>query len=386
MRSPAPGLKVLRALSLFGTVPPFVCPALFFLSKSIRLIVMQKVFPILCALTLLCAPGPRSGWARLVDRNVVAVNGDTITLSEINEMAKPFFDKVRAESKPEELALAMSKARRMVVERLIARRLVAQEAAKYGITVTDEELEQTLEQLRARRGDSREAFLAELKEMGVNESQYQEEVRDQMLSSKVISATVRSRILVTDAQILERYRAEQRGERPDLRPRGPKYHLRQIGVAWDRPNKSGVTLTREEARKKIEQIRSDALSGKDFAELARTHSDLPTAEDGGSLGELAVEDMAEAVRNVVASLGGPGVSEAVEMDGHLVIFKLGAPLEKAEAGATTGEAGAEAADAADMPSAEEKERIRQELTRELTAQRLDEWLRDLRRKAYIQFF
>ena len=344
---------------------------------------MRKTVLSLCALTLLLVQTPGSGWTRLVDRNVVAVNGDTITLSEVNEMAKPFFDKVRAESKPEDVALAISKARRMVVERLIARRLVAQEAAKYGISVSDEELEQTLDQLRERRGDSREAFLKELREMGVSEAQYQAEVRDQMLSSKVINSLVRSRVLVTDAQILERYRAERRGEKPEARSSGPRYNLRQVGVAWGRPNRSGVTLNKEEARKKIEQVRNDALAGKDFAELARTHSDLPTAEDGGSLGELALEDMAEAVRDAAARLGGPGVSDVVELDGHLVVFKLAAPLSGQARAAANGEAGK---DAEDMPGPEDKERIRQELTRELTAQRLDDWIRGLRRKAYIQFF
>ena len=45
-----------------------------------------------------------------------------------------------------------------------------------------------------------------------------------------------------------------------------------------------MTRSKEEARKSIDDILARLKKGEDFAELAATYSDCPSAEQGGDLG------------------------------------------------------------------------------------------------------
>ncbi len=327
---------------------------------------MQKTIATLLSLAcILLGLQPHISRAAMVDRNVAIVNNDTITLSEVNELAKPYFDQVRAEVPTEQQAEAMAQARRMVIERLIDKRLVAQEAAKRNLKVSDAEVESTLQQLLLSKKVSNEEFAKELSAIGLSEKQYREDLREQILGSKVINAVVRSKILISEEKILEYYRRGGTGGQG-------LYNLLQIGVTWGAQRSDGKTLTKEAAQEKIEQLRRQALSGADFAALARSSSDLPSAGDGGTLGSFRLQDMANTIRAAVEKLNIGEISAVVELEPNFLLFKrIAAP------------AGQEAPPG-DTPTAAEKERIHQQLLQEAMEQRLQQWLRDLRSKAYIK--
>ena len=334
---------------------------------------MQKnVRTLFCLVLLLSALLPFPGLAAVVDRNVAIVNNDTITLSEINELAKPYFDQVRAQAPPEQQAEGMAQARRMVLERLIDKRLVAQQAAKRNLRVSDGELDSTLQQLLLSKNVTPDEFQQELQAIGLTEKQYREELRDQILSSKVINAELRSKLLIPEEKILERFHSQGAGGTASQ----GRYNLLQIGVAWGTQDKNGKTLTKQQAKEKIEQIRKQALSGADFAELAKNSSDLPSADDGGALGNFRLQDMAGAIRSAVENLEIEGISPVVEQEPNFLIFKRVASSDQAPA--------EQAEEASAAPTAAEKERIRQQLVQEEMDKRLQEWLQELRSKAYIK--
>ena len=332
---------------------------------------MQKIaVTLLCLVFLLSALPPRLSRAAVVDRNVAIVNNDTITLSEVNELAKPYFDQVRANAPAEQQAEGMAQARRMVIERLIDKRLVAQEAAKRNLKVGDAELDSSLQQLLLSRNVTPDEFQEELKNIGLSEKQYREELRDQILSTKVINAVVRSKVLIPEEKILERYRS-----RGGAGGQG-SYNLLQIGVAWGLQNKTGKILTKAQAKEKIELIRKQALSGGNFGQLAAAHSDLPSAEEGGALGNFRLQDMAASIRSAVENLKVEGISPVVEQEPNFLIFKrIASPISPQSE---------EAEQVSATPDAAERQRIYQELFQEEMEKRLEQWLQELRGKAYIK--
>ncbi len=333
---------------------------------------MQKiVFIFLCLVFSLSALPPHISRAAMVDRNVAIVNNDTITLSEVNELAKPYFDQVRAKAPAEQQAEGMAQARRMVIERLIDKRLVAQEAAKRNLKVSDAELDSSLQQLLLNRNVTPDEFQEELKNIGLSEKQYREELRDQILSTKVINSVVRSKVLIPEEKILERYQSKA-----GVAGGQAMYNLLQIGVTWGVQNKTGKTLTKEQAKEKIEEIRKQAASGTDFAQLAESNSDLPSAGDGGALGNFRLQDMAASIRSAVQALQIGGVSPIVEQEPNFLIFKrITSP------GSTQNE-GVQQTSA--PPDAAERQRIHQELFQEEMEKHLQQWLQELRSKAYIK--
>ena len=169
--------------------------------------------------------------------------------------------------------------------------------------------------------------------------------------------------------------------------------LLQLGVLWGAPGRTGAILTKEQARSKIEKLRKVALTGASFSDLARLYSDLPSAGDGGSLGSLSLEDMAGPVRAAVQDLDKDGISQPVEANSAFLIFKRldgGKTPDsgKEEEAKTAEETGTEEAskDQVAVVPLEERERIKQEILREKMEGRVDEWIQELRKKAYIKLF
>ena len=114
-------------------------------------------------------------------------------------------------------------------------------------------------------------------------------------------------------------------------------------------------------------------------DLARKHSDLPSAEDGGTLGSLSLEEMAGPIREAVAKLEPGGISELVEQEPSFLIFK--------RLGSAEGQNDIQAEERlSGMPGPEERERIRQELYKEELDRQYDQWMKTLRSKAYIKIF
>ena len=72
------------------------------------------------------------------------------------------------------------------------------------------------------------------------------------------------------------------------------------------------TEEKQQARQKAEQIRREILAGRDFAAMAKAHSDGKTASTGGDLGHIKRGYMPAGFDEVAFSLEKDTVSEVVE--------------------------------------------------------------------------
>jgi parvulin-like peptidyl-prolyl isomerase len=96
--------------------------------------------------------------------------------------------------------------------------------------------------------------------------------------------------------------------------------------------------TEEQAKEKANDIEKKLKAGGDFAALARSESDNPSASKGGELGTLAINDpsvnIPAEVKNAVAKLKPGEISEPIRMNGTLLIVKLDSqekvPFDKAK--------------------------------------------------------
>ena len=322
-----------------------------------------RILP-LCLLVLL-AVLPAFADANVVDRSVAVVNEDTITLSEVNEVGKPIFQKVAEETPPEQLNEVMGQVRRTIIEKLIDKKLVVQEANKLNLKVSDEEVESALQRILANNQATMEQFRQEIAGAGMSEKQYREDLREQILSSRLINSEVRAKIVISEERAREYYDTHYTGQAAEAGA-----HLLQIGIRWGAADQSGTTLDRAQARARLERVRALALAGEDFRELAKQHSNLPTAADGGDLGTFKVDELAASIRTVVADLQPGKISDIVEQDDSFQIFTI---LSTGD-----GKKGEK------KPFAEVQEEIREKLAREEMEQRFKDWLKGIREKAYIK--
>jgi peptidyl-prolyl cis-trans isomerase SurA len=312
-----------------------------------------RILP-LCLFALLLAL-PVSAAANVVDRSVAVVN----------EVGKPIFQKVAEETPPEQLNEVMGQVRRTIIEKLIDKKLVVQEASKLNLKVSDEEVESALQRILSNNQATMEQFRQEIAGAGMSEKQYREDLREQILSSRLINSEVRAKIVISEERAREYYDTHYTGQAAEAGP-----HLLQIGIRWEAADQSDTVPDRDQARARIEQVRALALAGEDFRELAKQHSNLPTAADGGDLGTFKVEELAASIRTVVAGLQPGTISDIVEQDGSYQIFSI----------LSTGDGGS----GEQKPFAEVQEEIREKLAREEMEHRFKDWLKGIREKAYIK--
>lgn len=318
----------------------------------------MKLFSTLLFLCLaLCQTAPVA--ADVVDRVVAIVNDEVITLSEVNEEGKPLLQRV-AESVPAaELEPALQEARRTIIEKLIEKRIMLQEAAKAKISVSDEEVQMTLDRILEKNKGTIADLRAEIAKLGMTEAQYRENLKAQVLSSKLVNLEIGSKVIIPEEKVIDYYDSHY----TDRVDEGG-FYLLQIGISA--PPGAG----RAEARKKMEEVRAQALAGQDFKDLARRTSDLPSKADGGDIGVLRKDEMPAAMAAAIANTGAGQVSEIVETDAGFQIFKV---LSGQEGQIIT-----------KVPYESVKDEIYDTLYQQEMEGRFGEWLKAKKSQAYIK--
>jgi peptidyl-prolyl cis-trans isomerase SurA len=308
--------------------------------------------------------------AEVIDRVVAEVNDDVITLSEVEEEGQSMYQRIVQEAPPEERIDILAQAHREILEGIIDKTLIAQEAAKQGITVPEEEIDGTIEQIIAGNNVSREDFFAELLATGIDERLYRDNLKSQIYQNKLVSREVRSKIVITEDMILDFYDNEYTSQVSE-----GSFYLLQIGTGWQHTESQEqsaekLLADKADARKKVERIHKLALGGQDFRDLARRFSDLPSAQEGGDIGVFAEDEMAAYMKDAVTSLRAGEVSGIVETPVGYQFFKL---LSSKEGGIVM-----------QAPYDSVKEEIRERLFREIMQQDVDSWVKDMRDRAYIR--
>lgn len=303
--------------------------------------------------------------AAIVDRNVAIVNQEAITLSEVDEIGKAYFQQIARNVPPAQQEAAIAQTRRQIIEKLIDQRLLLQEAKKYGITVTDAEVNGAVQRVLDNNKIDMQRFREELARIGMTERQYRNDLRDQLLGTKLINFEVRARVVIPENTIRSYYDNEYSEQQ------ATGYHILQIGCVWDMPDRSGNVLNKAAAKVKAEKIRQMVMKGKDFRELAKLHSDMPSARNNGDLGTFGKEDMAPSMQEVISQLRQGEVSEIVEVENSFQFFKLLSSVTPD-------------IPAVKPPYEEVKEKIQEKLYNEAMEKRFQTWIQGIRERAYIR--
>ena len=257
----------------------------------------------------------------LVDRIVAVVNKEVITQYELaarmNRVLKDL--QRRGTSLPER-----GEIERQVLERLIAEKVQLQFARETGLRVDDLELDRTVNRVAEGNKLSLTEFRNTLERDSIRFDAFREELRNEILITRLREREVTSKITVSEGEI-ENFLLEQ-SERKDT---ATEYSIAHILV---RVPEQASPEQLEARRARAEEALKRLKDGADFAQLAAAYSDAPDALQGGVTGwrsqerlpELFVEALAKLrpgdVSNVLRSPAGFHVLKLVEMRG------AGAPL------------------------------------------------------------
>ncbi|OGR01293.1 MAG: hypothetical protein A2505_10380 [Deltaproteobacteria bacterium RIFOXYD12_FULL_55_16] len=296
----------------------------------------------------------------MLDRIIAIVNDDVITLTDLNREGAALFLRITQEAPPEQVERTLVKAREEMLSSLIDKLIVAQRAKKMGVSVANPEVDSAIGRIIEGNKTTPEKFWQQMTLMGASEPDYREIIRSQILQEKLIDYEIRSRVVVNEERIREFYEKNYTQKMKE-----DAYHLLQMGFVW----KENTPAAKDDARRRAEEVRKQALAGEDFRTLARQSSNLPSAKDGGDIGVFKKSEMAAHMKVGLLGLQVGQISAIQETPAGYQFFKL--LSDKGDAR---------------LQSSYEtvKEQIRQQLYEEALSSQFQKWVKELRDQAYIK--
>lgn len=238
--------------------------------------------------------------AQVEDRIVAVVNSDLIMLSEMKRELAPERERIKKQHRGEELARRLKIAEFMALTTMIERRIQLQEAKARGIEVSDQEVKQTIQQMKQQGEKIDETDAWSLKN-----------VRDQLTLLRLVDREVRSGVMVVDAD-MRRYYQEHR----DRFALPEEYTLSQILL--ESRSSDGTAAAKARAR----EILSLLKQGETFEDLALRYSEGPNASRGGDLGLVRQGELLPAIERAIANLEAGGISDSIDTPEGIHIVRV----------------------------------------------------------------
>lgn len=215
-----------------------------------------------------------------LDRIIAVINTDIVLQSELETAA----DEARGQILARGLSIPpLDVLREQVLERLILVRLQTQRAAQAGIRIDDRELNDVMNNIARQNNLTLAEFAEQLRRDGMDIRVVREQVREELLISRLKQREVDSRVVVTE-QDIDLLLAQQ-GADPDR-----EYQLSHILIAV--PDGASAE-ERQDARAEADRLSQELSEGAAFADLAVQFSDGPQALSGGDLGWRRSDDLPE---------------------------------------------------------------------------------------------
>ena len=281
------------------------------------------------------------------------VNDDIILLSDVENALVPYREQLKQAGYSEmQQKIALADQRPLLLEQLITEKVTDQQVKRFGIQISEAEVDATIQRIQEMNGLSDERLRQKIELEGLDYDTYRKQMKERLLRTKLMNREVNAKIVVTEEDVrayYEKHREEYTGQ--------TQYHLRRILVKH----------TDNAARERVDRIYQRLRAGEDFASLAAIHSDGQNAADGGDLGTYEVRLLAPAIQQALDGLQKGQFSRIVDTEQGYQILYIEDIIHSG--GKTLVEARSE---------------IQDKIYSEIVEQKFKAWLKDLRDKAHVK--
>jgi len=296
--------------------------------------------------------------AEVISGIAAVVNDEIITIRELNRE----YDLAARDVEKKEGPLSVEKANKLrtsILDSLVDRALIRQKIKELNIVISEEEVRQSIEEVKRQNRLSQEALVSALLTQGMTFDQYKEQMKEQLERLRLMSQEVKSKVQVGEKELKEYYDANLANFSNE-----DSYRARAIFLRLAKDS------TIDEIRKvitKLETVMAAARKGGDFTELAKKYSDDANVQkDGGDLGFFKKGEMLADIEKIVLTIK-PGEVEMIGTPTGYYIIKL----EEKRPGLA-------------KPFEEVKGQINDALYRKKSEERFSQWLQELRKGAAIE--
>jgi len=253
------------------------------------------------------------GQARVVEKIVAVVGSEIILQSEVEERAAPMMADVAAISNPGQRAARAAAVRRQTLEHMVDKQLLVQEAAELKVSVSSDEVDKSIEQIKKDYNLTDAQLREELHKQGMSLAAYRQNTKREILRYRIINIAVGSKVSVSDADVQGYY--ERHMQAANLQVRASHIFLAI-------PEGADAATTQEKEKQALLLLRR-AQSGEDFSRLAREYSeDTATRAEGGDLGWFGKDILPKPIEELVFSMKVDEIRGPVRADRGFHVIKL----------------------------------------------------------------
>ncbi len=299
-------------------------------------------------------------WAQqLLDGIAAIVNDNIITISEVREVMALEAAELDKRYYGTELEMRRREMFRSALQPLIDVEIQLGRAKALQVQVDESDIDRQIEQLKEANQLTDEQLEEILQSRGLTIEAHREQISRSLLVTRVVNFEVQSRLVITESELQEAYEKQQ--DRFSIAGELTVSHI--LFLVSEQASDEEVA----QARQKADAIWQQLRSGGDFAQLARAHSEGPSAENDGLLGTFRTGELVPGIEAAATALQPGEISEPVrtQIGWHIV------RLESAKSGGY-----------------QPLEAVREELTVELKRTKFErnyaEWLESLRQQSYIK--
>ena len=246
-----------------------------------------------------------------LDSVVAIVDNDVVMKSQLDQRVREVEQTIakRGGGTPPPGALDQQ-----VLERLIVENLQLQIGERSGIRITDEELNQAIATIAQRNGMSLDQFRAALARDGLSFEDAREQVKREMIISRVRQRRVAERIQVSEQEV-KNFLASDLGKMQ----MSEEYRLANILIPTpDGANSQAI----QAAAGRVGDIYQQLKQGKDFGQMAIEHSASENALEGGEMGWRKAAQLPPEFAKLLSSMAVGDISQPLRIPSGFLIIKL----------------------------------------------------------------
>lgn len=259
-----------------------------------------------------------SSEGKVIEEIVARVNNEVITRSELEHSKVTAEEDAKQDCQnrctPEQLKQITEDSQKNALRNLIDQSLLVQRAKDMSISVEPDVIKQ-LDQIRIENKlDSLEALEKAVESQpGLNWEDFKNNIRNGLLTKKVISSEVGSHISIPKDEVQKYYEAHKQDF---IRPE--QVALRSIEINTAGKDEAEVAELKKKADTALKRIKD----GEDFGEIAKRYSDGATAKQGGYLGIYKRGELSKQLEDVVFTLKKNGLTDVMETKQGFLVMQV----------------------------------------------------------------
>jgi peptidyl-prolyl cis-trans isomerase SurA len=258
---------------------------------------------------------PNAG--RVVEEIIARVNNEIITRSDYekarNAAAEDAKQDCQGHCTPEQLQTAIEDRQKNSLRDLIDQSLLVQRGKDMSVSVEPDVIKR-LDQLRIQNNlATMEDLEKAVSAQGLNWEDFKNNIRNSLLTQRVISSEVGSHITIGRDEI-EKYYNEHKAE--FVRPE--QVALRSVEVNTEKKTPEEIVELKKKAETTLKRIKD----GEDFGEMAKRFSDGATAKQGGYLGVYKRGELSRELEDITFKMKKNEVTDVMDTKQGFLILQV----------------------------------------------------------------